>query len=72
MLMLDAEAVFNSLNFPALVDELEEMHRQPANLVDDLLMQSIDEAQNVNHFFIRTGWQPEEAIGAKVITVFST
>ena len=70
MLMLDAEAVLNSLDFPTMVDEMEEMHRQPESLVDELLMQSTDHEANVNHFFIRTGWQPEEAVGAKVITIF--
>ncbi len=70
MLMLDAKAIHNSLGFPALVEELEEMHLQAECLADELLMESIDQSQNVNHFFIRTGWQPEEAVGAKVITIF--
>ncbi|NNE63047.1 MAG: ornithine cyclodeaminase, partial [Gammaproteobacteria bacterium] len=68
--MLDSEAVLNSLDFPTVVDEMEEMHRQPEGLVDELLMESSDQTANVNHFFIRAGWQPEEAVGAKVITIF--
>lgn len=70
MLMLDAEAVLHSLDFPTMVDEMEEMHRQPEGLVDELLMESVDQADNVNHLFIRAGWQPEQAVGAKVITIF--
>lgn len=70
MLMLDAETVLNKLAFPTLVDELAEMHLKPIGLVDEMLMESIDSDNNTNHFFIRTGWQPEEAVGAKVITIF--
>lgn len=70
MLMLDADKILNSLSFTALVDELAEMHRDPIGLIDEMLMESRDANDNINHFFIRTGWQPEKAVGAKVITVF--
>lgn len=68
--MLDAETVLNKLDFPTLVEELADMHLKPIGLVDEMLMESTDAEQNVSHFFIRTGWQPEEAVGAKVITIF--
>ncbi len=70
MLMFDAEKILNSMSFTTLVDELAAMHREPIGLVDELLMESTDDGDNVSHFFIRTGWQPEKAVGAKVITVF--
>lgn len=70
MLMLDAKQILNTLSFSTLVDELAEMHLSPIGLVDEMLMESIDKNKNVSHFFIRTGWQPEQAVGAKVITVF--
>ena len=70
MLMLDAETILHSLPFTTLVDELEAMHREPIGLVDELMMDSTDADGNLGHFFIRTGWQPEKAVGAKVITVF--
>jgi len=70
MLMLDADKILNSLSFTTLVDELATMHRDPIGLVDEMLMESRDANDNVSHFFIRTGWQPEKAVGAKVITVF--
>ncbi len=70
MLMLDADQLLNCLPFTTLVDELAAMHREPIGLVDEMLMESKDDADNVSHFFIRTGWQPEKAVGAKVITVF--
>ena len=70
MLMLDADKILNSLSFASMVDELAEMHREPIGLVDEMLMESKDDAGNLGHFFIRTGWQPEKAVGAKVITVF--
>jgi alanine dehydrogenase len=70
MLMLDADTILNSMPYTTLVDELAALHREPIGLVDELLMESKDADNNVNHFFIRTGWQPEKAVGAKVITVF--
>jgi len=70
MLMLDADTVLNSLPYTTLVDELAELHREPVCLVEDMLMESKDKNDNANHFFIRCGWQPEKAVGAKVITVF--
>ena len=70
MLMLDADKTLNSIPFSTMVDELAAMHREPIGLVDEMLMESTDDNNNVSHFFIRTGWQPEKAVGAKVITVF--
>ena len=70
MLMLDADKILNILSFPTLVDELAAMHREPIGLVDEMLMESTDDNNSVSHFFIRTGWQPEKAVGAKVITIF--
>ena len=70
MLMLDASTVLNKLPFTTLVDELAAMHQKPIGLVDEMRMESVDADNNINHFFIRTGWQEEEAVGAKVITVF--
>ncbi|MGD2170668.1 MAG: hypothetical protein PVI79_12110 [Gammaproteobacteria bacterium] len=70
MLMLDADKLLNCLPFATLVDELEAMHREPIGLVDEMLMESKDDAGSINHFFIRSGWQPEKAVGAKVISIF--
>ncbi len=70
MLMLDADKILNTLPYPTLVEELAALHREPIGLVDELLMESTDADDNVGHFFIRAGWQPEQAVGAKVITVF--
>jgi alanine dehydrogenase len=70
MLMLDADKIIKCMSFTTLVDELAVMHREPIGLVDELLMESTDANDNVSHFFIRSGWQPEKAAGAKVITIF--
>jgi len=70
MLMLDADTILDCMPFPLLVDELAALHREPIGLVDEMLMESRDAADNVSHFFIRGGWQPEKAVGAKVITIF--
>ena len=68
--MLDADAILDCMPFPTLVDEMAAMHREPVGLVDELLMESTDADGAVNHFFVRAGWQPEKAAGAKVITIF--
>ena len=65
MLMLDADTVLNKLPFTTLVDELAEMHLKPIGLIDEMRVESEDTNQNINHFYIRTGWQQEEALGAK-------
>jgi len=70
MLMLNANTILNELSFTTLVDELTEMHLKPIGLVDEMRVESVDADNNTNHFYIRTGWQEEEAVGAKVITVF--
>jgi alanine dehydrogenase len=70
MLMLDADRILNTLSYTKLVDELAAMHLDSIGLVDEMLMESRDDDDNLSHFFIRTGWQPEKAVGAKVITVF--
>ena len=70
MLMLDADKILNSISFTTLVDELAVMHLDPIGLVDEMLMESKDANDNLSHFFIRSGWQPEKAVGAKVITIF--
>ena len=68
--MLDADKLLNCLPFATLVDELAAMHREPIGLVDEMLMESKDDDDNINHFFIRSGWQPEKAVGAKLISIF--
>ena len=70
MLMLDADTILNCMPFTTLVDELAALHREPIGIIDEMLMESTDVDNNTNHFYIRTGWQPEKAVGAKVITVF--
>jgi len=68
--MLDAQKLLGCMPYTTLVDELAAMHREPIGLVDELLMESTDDRDNISHFFIRSGWQPEKAVGAKVITIF--
>jgi ornithine cyclodeaminase len=70
MLMLDADTILDCMPFTTLVDELAALHREPIGIIDEMLMESTDADSNTNQFFIRTGWQPEKAVGAKVITIF--
>ena len=68
--MLDAKAILECMPFPMLVEKLAELHREPIGLVDEMLMENTDSEGNINHFFVRGGWQPEKAVGAKVISIF--
>lgn len=70
MLMLDADTILNCMPFTTLVDELATLHLEPIGAIDEMLMESTDADNNTSHFFVRTGWQPEKAVGAKVITIF--
>jgi len=70
MLMLDADTILDCMPFSTLVEQLAALHREPIGLVDEMLMESTDADDNTSHFFIRTGWQPEKAVGAKIITIF--
>ncbi len=70
MLMLDAKTMLNKLPFTTLVEELAAMHRQPIGQLDELLMSSQSADDTTSHFFIRTGWQQDKALGAKLISIF--
>ncbi|MEM7562016.1 MAG: ornithine cyclodeaminase [Pseudomonadota bacterium] len=70
MQMLNAEQILTGVPFPKMVEALGKMHQEPIGLVDEMLMEHHDDKNNSNHFYIRCGWQPEKAVGAKVITVF--
>jgi len=70
MLMLDADAILDCMPFTTLVDELAALHREPVGIIDEMLVESTDADNTTNQFFIRTGWQPGKAVGAKVITIF--
>lgn len=70
MLMLDAETILHKLPFSTLVNELADKHLEPVGLTEDMLLESEDSEGNTNHFLIRAGWQAENAVGAKVTTIF--
>ena len=70
MLMLDAEAILNKLSYRTLVDELRAMHLDPIALNSDLMMNSSGASDTTNHFLIRAGWQPDQALGAKIVSIF--
>jgi ornithine cyclodeaminase len=70
MLMLDADAIMNQLPYTTLVDRLRAMHMGPKALHSDLLMESTDARDITSHFFIRAGWQPGQAVGAKIVSIF--
>jgi len=70
MLMLDAETIMSRLSYTTLVDELRAMHLDRKALHSDLLMESVGAGDITNHFLIRAGWQPGQAVGAKIVSIF--
>ena len=65
MRYLDAEQSGRLLDYPGLIEGLRRLHREAPGTLDDLLL-----AQDSNRFFLRAAWQPDQALGAKVITIF--
>lgn len=70
MILVDAERVHALLDYPALVQALDQYHRQDICLLEDLLLEQPSAAGTPTHFFIRAAWQPQQDLGTKVITVF--
>jgi len=70
MLMLNAETILKKLSYTTLVDELRAMHLDPMAFNSDLMMDSSSASDATSHFFIRAGWQPGQALGAKIVSIF--
>lgn len=70
MLFIDAERVHALLDYPSLVEAFQQYHREGVDALDDLLLTQPGQTDKPTHFFIRAAWQRQQAVGAKVITVF--
>jgi len=66
---IDGDTVDRVCDFRTLVDFLEDCHRQPRPMLEDMLLRD-PRAGKSDIFFNRAAWQPGEAAGIKVITVF--
>jgi alanine dehydrogenase len=65
-----AQAMAQSLHFPALINHLREAHRQPPPEVQRLLMQQRSASGQDNSFLIWPAWQHEHHLGIKIATIF--
>ena len=70
MILVDAERVHALLDYPLLVEALDNYHRQDICLLEDLLLEQPGAADTPTHFFLRAAWQPQRDLGAKVVTIF--
>lgn len=65
-----AQAIAQSLSFPALINHLREAHRQPPPEVQRVLMQQRAASGGDNAFLIWPAWQHERNLGIKIATIF--
>ncbi len=70
MRFIDAAQIDALLDYPSLVDAFEAYHREGIEEVDELLLTQRAVSSAANHFFLRAAWAREQALGAKLITVF--
>lgn len=70
MIFIDAERVHALLDYPSLVDAFAASHCQDVDTLDELLLTQPTSSDGPTHFFVRAAWQREQALGAKLITVF--
>ena len=70
MQWISAERIAEVLTYPALVDWLDQAHRENSATMDDLLLSYSTDAGSQNHFLLRAAWQEQMGVGAKLVTVF--
>lgn len=70
MFFIDAQRVHTLLDYPSLVRAFENYHRQEVDALDELLLTQSTDSDDAEHFFLRAAWQRQQALGAKLITVF--
>lgn len=70
MILVDAERVHALLDYPSLIEALNNYHRQDICLLEDLLLEQPSMAGTPTHFFLRAAWQPQQDLGTKVVTIF--
>lgn len=70
MKYIDAETVHALIDYPSLVRELADAHRQDVDAMDDLLLEQPSAAGTATHFLIRAAWQRQQALGVKLVTIF--
>lgn len=69
MRLIDAEQVHRICQFPQLIERLAQLHQQPTDEMQDLLLTQPTTNEADNSLFIRAAWQHGRAMGAKIISI---
>ncbi len=67
---ISGEEIRDHVGYLDLIEALDQMHREDAANLSDLLLSGQGEGGITNHFMIRAGWQYGRALGVKMATIF--
>ena len=67
---ISSEEVRDHVDYAGLIEALDQMHREDAANLSDLLLSEQGEGGTTNHFMVRAGWQRGRALGVKMASVF--
>ena len=67
---ISGEEVRDHVDYAGLIEALDQMHREDAANLSDLLLSEQGEGGTTNHFMVRAGWQRGRALGVKMASVF--
>jgi ornithine cyclodeaminase len=67
---ISGEEIRNQIGYADLIEALDQMHREDAIDLSDLLLSEQGEDGATNHFMVRAGWQQGRALGVKMASVF--
>ena len=67
---ISGEEIRDSVDYVELIEALDQMHREDAANLGDLLLSEQTEGETTNHFMVRAGWQHGRALGVKMASVF--
>ena len=70
MQLIDASQVHQLLAYPSLVHTLAEAHKSDVELVPSAVSQKPTATGDTAHFLALPAWQKDQALGAKLVTVF--
>jgi ornithine cyclodeaminase len=67
---IDAEEIRAVVDYPGLIDALDDMHREEAAILDDIVLSQPGIGENPDFFLARAAWQRGVALGTKMGTLF--
>lgn len=70
MKYIDAQQVHKLLDYPSLVEALEQYHRQGVEAAERMLLEQPTDTGKSAHFLIWPAWQRQQALGIKLATIF--